>query len=272
MYSGYKVVACTPAGRRRYLEILSQYIAANRGVVDEWHLWLNTAEPGDVAYIESLAESQPEFVKIKRCGTPTANGYGVAKYYHYCIDDGTVYLKIDDDVVFVDRDCIPRLVQCKLNHPDSFLVFANTINNAVCSHILRRIGAIPISFGFVAWDAADPLGWASPEFARDLHEHFLRNSGDLERFYYPDYHLYDYIRFSINFFAWTGADFRRHFGGTDDDECYLSVQMPRELSRYNIICGNALASHFAYYTQRVLLDSTDILAKYKALAERQMSC
>jgi hypothetical protein len=78
--------------------------------------------------------------------------------------------------------------------------------------------------------------------------------------------------FSINFFAWTGADFRRHFGGTDDDECYLSVQMPRELSRYNIICGNALASHFAYYTQRVLLDSTDILAKYKALAERQMSC
>ena len=49
-----RIVAVTPAGRKSYLEVLAPYIFAKRGVIDEWHLWINTAKEQDVSYCRYL--------------------------------------------------------------------------------------------------------------------------------------------------------------------------------------------------------------------------
>ena len=49
-----KRVIVTPAGRRRYLEVLSAHLAAQRSSFDEWHLWLNTTNQEDVDYCRAL--------------------------------------------------------------------------------------------------------------------------------------------------------------------------------------------------------------------------
>ena len=54
-------VTVTPAGRRRYLEILATHLLRNRDVIDELHWWLNTRDPHDVACIHRLADRYPNF-------------------------------------------------------------------------------------------------------------------------------------------------------------------------------------------------------------------
>ena len=56
-------VVVTPAGRKKYLEILSKYLSAYKNEFDRWDIWLNTTDYDDIQYIMNLS-SQYDFVKI----------------------------------------------------------------------------------------------------------------------------------------------------------------------------------------------------------------
>ena len=43
-----RIVVVTPAGRRRYLEILFRYILKLRPIMDEYRLWVNTENNEDI--------------------------------------------------------------------------------------------------------------------------------------------------------------------------------------------------------------------------------
>jgi hypothetical protein len=66
--------------------------------------------------------------------------------------------------------------------------------------------------------------------------------------------------------AWIGKDLKEYVAAPDDEQ-YFAVTEPRRLGRYNIICGNAIVSHFAFNTQRNYLDSTDLLTRYDELSK-----
>ncbi|KAL8954330.1 MAG: hypothetical protein Q9193_007285 [Seirophora villosa] len=53
----------------------------------------------------------------------------------------------------------------------------------------------------------------------------------------------------------------------DDDEWYLGVELVARLGRRAVVDMNAIAVHFAFRHQRKGMERTDLLARYKALAE-----
>lgn len=54
-----------------------------------------------------------------------------------------------------------------------------------------------------------------------------------------------------------------------DDEDFLSVLYPAKIGRSNCVNGNAVISHFAFFTQREYLDKQHILERYGEILHRQ---
>ena len=53
-----------------------------------------------------------------------------------------MYIKIDDDIVFIEDTAIPTIVKTKLEQPESFIVSANSINQPALSWIHLHLGVI----------------------------------------------------------------------------------------------------------------------------------
>jgi hypothetical protein len=267
-YKGYRVVAVTPAGRQRYLEILAPYIIKNN-LVDEWRLWVNTTNISDLEYIKKLNNYDTFYSKVTlEYGNPAIQvkqdqpGYSIYQYFRNCCDPDTIYIRFDDDICYVGDDAIDNILRCRVDECGYFLIFANIVNNAIISHLYQRFCYIG-SQDIVTYSCTDRLGWGSGEFAELVHKSFLCRYWPTM----PNWELNIYERFSINCFTFFGRDFAQ-FGGVvnPNEECWLTIDKPRELGRPNLICGDAIVSHFAYYTQREYLEKTDLLQRYKELS------
>jgi len=77
-------------------------------------------------------------------------------------------------------------------------------------------------------------------------------------------------RLSINAILWFGRDLKA-IGGIvpGDDEDFLSVLYPAKIGRSNCVNGDAVVSHFAFFTQREYLDRQHILERYGEILHRQ---
>src|SRR5438045_366838 len=127
------------------------------------------------------------------------------------------------------------------------------------------------------------VGWDSKRFVQRLHTRFLHDirRGENARWKFPPQVLDDYCRFSINVICWFGADMKnvselaiqnlyvnrvRHVIGNyeiSNEEEMLTMYLPAKFKRPNVICGDALFGHFAYYPQRAYLEGvTTLLEEY----------
>jgi hypothetical protein len=193
----------------------------------------------------------------------------IAQFYRNCIDDKTVYIRLDDDIVFIEPEFFSRFLRFRLDHPEYFVVFPNIINNAVCTYLLAQRGTIKPGAWIHPW-CMDVTAWGNPRFAEQLHRAFLDSvkTGELSRWYFGP-RLLALSRYSINCMSWLGQEFAAFDGEVlGDEEEYLSVVKPSELGRINCIFGNAVVSHFAFRTQRAYLDSTSLLQSYCSLQSR----
>lgn len=269
MFNGLNVVAVVPAGRRRYLSILLPYLRRQKGMLDRCDLWCNTADAEDVVFIRQAAAEDP-FFRVVEAAVPIDGSASVYHFFRHCVDPDTVYVRFDDDVCWVAPDAIERLVRFRLDHPHYSLVFANTVNNVLCSHLHQRLGCIPLDEGFCGYDAYG-RGWWSPEFAALTHEAFLSKmgAGRLAGYTFPQWIAWENERISTHCICWTGRDFAEFGGQVDpEDEYWLTQVRPAQTQRPIAICGTALVSHFAYGTQRVWLEeNTELLARYQHLAD-----
>jgi len=281
-----KIITVTPAGRKRYLEILVRYLLENRQYISEHHFWMNTGNRDDIEYIEMLAAKHPDFFKINRKDLNKKSADRMWQFFVDYVDDDKIYIKFDDDICFFEKDAVKNLVEYRIANQRPLFVFGNTVNNAVCSYFFQQEGIIPSGWGRVEYNCLDDTGWQNPAFAGKLHELFLRDikSENLERWKIHDVVMNDFRRFSINVMCWFGWDLKdvpelhRGFDDTIDkrtgkwrfphsDESFLSQDLPQRLDRPNEICGSALFSHFAFYIQRDFLDSyTVLLEDYKDIA------
>jgi hypothetical protein len=124
-----KVIVVIPAGRKRYLEILIPYLLnpTNRAIIDECRLWLNTDVEEDIAYIKSL---QSDFIKIDEYNNPK-NIHRIASFLSLAPNNSNIiYLRLDDDICFVDSNAILNLVKFRYENPNYFLVYGNIANNS----------------------------------------------------------------------------------------------------------------------------------------------
>lgn len=264
MLGDFKVVCVTPAGRKRYLAILYSYIKRAFGLVDEWHLWQNTGNAEDILFLEQLRAEDPRVRIIKVADEHPFCSGRIRSFFPHACDADTVYVRFDDDIVWMEESAIQRLAEYRLANPQYFLVTGNIINNPVCSYRHCRAGVLTSSKP-LADNYACTYGLTV--FGEEAHQQFLAQL-DKSRFFLPNEEFPRDTRFGIQFCSWLGSRFAQ-FGGLlphIDEENWLTKEAPNQWNQVNALCGDALAVHFAYTEQRMQLDSTDLLQRYAALA------
>lgn len=281
MLDGQPVVMFTFAGRQRYLELLVHYSLKCRPFVDKHALCVHTANQKDLAYIRSLFEKYPDYF------VPVEIGYQAgpprySQFFEHFTQPSVWYVKLDDDIVWMEDGAIERLVRYKKANPDLLMAFSNTVNNGLCNHIHQRTGALRTNLT-IPWDAYFvSYGSDGPRIHQclDAHLSLLENIRDnkLHMYKFEQWRLVEgNIRFSINCLCMTGADIqlllpvfqqdrlaRRCLSA--DDESIMSEKMPGLTKRINSICGDSLVAHFAFGVQHTYLtEQHNVLDRYRSM-------
>ena len=280
MYKGYKIVACIPAGRKRVMNMTLKHLRAQRKILDGVMLWLNTTDPDDRQWIKDQAD---DFVQVAELSPWEQGTYlkpiqlNTGRFYRYTVDPQTIYMRFDDDVIWFHKDAIKNLIDFRIDNPEYFVVFANIWNNAIISALAQRKGLFAEhDFNGNRWpeltlNCMDDTGWKLPRWGEYVHRVMLQKikEGAVEDLFLDHFVLEDYLRFSVSAFAWFGKDWAAFEGDLKgaEEETWITGVKCKELERPNAICGNALVSHYSFFTQRPLLDMTDILPQYQKLAD-----
>lgn len=270
----HRIVAVTPAGRRRYLEILASYVLRDPSI-DEWHLWDNCRTQEDRAYLRRLADTD---TKVRIVQEPSVDGTNrsVNQFYKRARDPGTFYIKLDDDIVYLPENFGLRLYSKALSEKDLFSWWSPLVlNNAICTYLLRAKGIIKTQAPLTA-QANCPIAWGSPLFAKNLHEAFLDSAKALGSNWQEAWKLNEDFpiflqRFSINaigFFGELSHTLKEEFccpPGADDEE-HISAVLPLLTGKPGRLIGDILVVHFSFHTQEEQLLKTNLLERYALLA------
>ncbi|KAF2972011.1 hypothetical protein GQX73_g1537 [Xylaria multiplex] len=128
---GLKVIAMVFFGRKRYVDILDCYLqqnlASNNGYLDEVWFMVHTEDADDISWLNALARGTPEYKIFNRDDCQANDGYGCM--WAYVSADNTIYIKLDDDIIYIHPDAIPQLVHTRLAVPHAFAVSAQLVNS-----------------------------------------------------------------------------------------------------------------------------------------------
>ena len=226
------------AGRKQYMEIQLHYmikILNKYEFVSHYDIWNFAWTPEDRAWIRTLdtlhpkirVRNAPDFGDAKRANNVASKqfayfftkAYPVGQYYDY------LFVKIDDDVVYIDVEKFDEFIDIRIDNPHAFLISADVINNNL-----------------------------SIKNPTNLHMEFISNIKDitlkdLEVIKHPTEN-----RLSINFVSWLGSDLESieiEFGNGvgSDDEWRLCNTIPIKLNRKNLITKNFHCAHFSFGSQ-----------------------
>lgn len=266
MYKDYKIVVNTAAGRRRYMQYLIPFVVAS-DIVDRYDIWVNTHNGADIEFFKRVAEKYP-VVNLVWQPEGVVNGIAsINAFYKQCVEDKTIYFKLDDDIVWMEPNLIEKMVKFRVDNPDYFVVSPLVINNALCTYLLQIEGKIRLD-DYYNSTSGHPILWKSGTFASDLHNWFLTNylkTGRWSELYLGKKEM-GMTRFSINSILWFGEDMKNFNGNVPgDDEEFLSCIYPTLRGKSNAWNGDAIVSHFAFFPQREELDRQNILGQYGQL-------
>jgi len=281
------------------LKTLSKCLLRNADIIDEVMLLWNPKEEEDEEYIRSLAHS--EMFKIYELpeGEPFQRPvqWNTGKFYQYMTDEKTIYIRFDDDIVYLEKDFFKNLLDFRIDHPEYFLVFANIWNNAIISHYQQKEGNIGKDYGTVEKYCMDNIGWASADFAIYIHNILLTHvelGSEKDLYLKENYELGPDDRFSISCFAFFGKDFKEFEGILEvkdgdyypnadtylkenikkalDEEIWLTATYPKRTGKLNVICGSALCSHLTFSPhQKLSVLISDIPERYEKIARESLS-
>lgn len=266
----YKIVVVTPAGRKKYLSIFKNFIyrKMKEGLIDGWQLWLNTVNEDDINYLEKMEKENPK-VKIYRLDeeiTPTWESYNALqtfKFFKNTHEDDTIYIRFDDDIIWVQEGAIEKIVQARIDFPNAYVIYPNIINSTTCTSWHQEIGALSDEKGAVTKKHENPddpnhvyldaFNYSDNNLIDHIHNTFKKRykEGSLSAYYLPNRSLDDYQRFSICCICWWGKD---KIEISQLEEPQLAWEMPQILGKPNFFVGDALMVHYSYHTQRKYLE------------------
>lgn len=274
-----KVIYTIFAGRKRYLEIQKKYIdiLLQNKLITEVHLWEYTRTLDDEKYLEELCLSNNNYKLFRPSNKGFCNWKDYYTYYSENIDDNTILIKCDDDIVYIDIKNFEKFIE-SVN--DDILYFPNIINNDVCAYYQVKNGIHNLiderdmqncSKKLLEWGQGMPMTeWHTFfEKADKIHELFLLNK---DLFHLENQELIEHgNRFSINFFAANSLAIRKYFSEfvlshQSDDECFLSI-ITRKFGKKNKINLNFALVHFQFGPQNGKLLDEKYLEKYNLLTK-----
>ena len=139
---GLKVIAMVFYGRRDRTQILHCFLMQNLvdhgGWLDEVHWIRNTDDQQDLEYLDKLLTYSDRYKQLFQERTKD-QGFSDAWSK---LEPGSIYVKIDDDVIWMADDAISRLVTTKIQHPEYLLVSANMVNSPLMGWLHYRAGAV----------------------------------------------------------------------------------------------------------------------------------
>jgi hypothetical protein len=154
-----KKVVVTYAGRKKFLEILFEYILKYKHHFDEYHIYAQTDVKEDLDFINDFYNKNTDFVKVihkedyglrnpalvdpeKRelyshsYDIPNLDLWNIA--WKNCQDENTVYLRLDDDIVYVDETLFTDFLDFRIKNPQYPLIYPVIINNSTSNWILQK--------------------------------------------------------------------------------------------------------------------------------------
>ena len=284
MYKGYTVKVVTPAGRRKYLSFFKKFIyrKIEEGLIDSWDLWSNTINPDDLKYLASM-EAENDKVKIYRIDepiTPTWESYNALqthKFFQFAHDDNTIYIRLDDDIVWVEDGALEKICQARIDHPDAFAIYPNIINSTMCTSWHQEIGALSEEAGIVKkedpkdldYAYLDAFNYTDSGLIQLIHDTFRKRyeEGTLSAYYLPSKSFDDYKHFSICSIAWWGKD---KVSPSELEEPQMAYELAEFYKRPVWFSGDSLLLHSAYHTQRDYLEvekKGEYLEFYKSIVK-----
>lgn len=280
----YKVIGITPAGRKRYLEVLIPHLLNQKSIIQNHIFWLNTTNEDDIQFIKEQCLAHPDFFSYQEPRIPVEGNKSISHFFKDCIDPDAIYIRFDDDICWIEENAVEELVKFRINNPQYFIIFGNIVNNSICNILHQRFGSLSLNIGELqnlSYTCLDPEGWGNGKTAEQVHKHFIDKllSNRISDYFFDQWILLNYERFSVNFMAFFGSDFARFdglVGQTEEDfmeeEPWLTEYKPKIEHRPNCVCGTALFTHFAFFPQRDYLESqTDLLRTYHNIAIKNES-
>lgn len=137
---GPKIIALIFYGRRDRAVILDCYLkqnlVVNGGWLDEVIWGVNTQDADDLAYLEEVLPTSPSYRRLD------LEDRGFVNLWNQSVEYGNIYIKIDDDVIYIHEDTIPQLVHTLSTESGAFAVSANIINSPEHNWVHYRTGAV----------------------------------------------------------------------------------------------------------------------------------
>lgn len=276
-------IAVTFAGRKRYLEILFPYIIKYKHHLQEYHIYVATQNKEDIDYIMQFYNKYPTFVKLFH--HPQNIPFNRTNLWDMAYQNSTsneVYLKIDDDIVYLEESLFTDFIQFRKDHPEYILILPWIINNVITTDeptplkttwpaTYQRIRPLiknnkhKIAHYIPNQDEIlCPLAWKDPAFAEKVHRTFLSSlPKQPSQEVIPLNHCEP---MSIQCCAWIGTDLKQlqdTYGNIYEDEPWLTIFAPTWSNRKNCIYKDSIVSHFSYYIQEQALLKSDLLTLYK---------
>ena len=261
---GPRVTLTCFAGRRRYLEVLLVYVneLLDKGLVDEFHLWDYTRDPEDAKWIQENCQKYKIFeVNDKSTWKEYYEYYGNLKW----TDPMAIYIKCDDDLVFIDVGAFKGFLHNRIENPNDLLAFPSIVNNQVAFMVQQTMGL---------WSRIDDQEIASGKTAAEIvHGAFLEDPSNFvqnSRALFPRKCVINknsQIHININFFAILAKDLHVFTTCWENDELNLALYIPRWSGRNNYIDPSFVVCHMAFGRQRSDgYDEKAHLAKYLELS------
>lgn len=268
-----KVISVCPAGRRRMMRLLAYYLLKNRPYINRHDWWINTQDKRDLDYIDNLCEQYPTFFYKVNLPIPyNHNEPGYMRIRHFftnCQDEEALYLRFDDDIVWMAPDAIPNLILFRVQNPDALVCYGNVINNTIANHLHQRFGVIPYNGTFAEYGRMGANA-ISREMGLRAHEAFFNKLANhkLDEYKFHKWVMHHWEGgFSINVICWYGKDMKEIGGKVEgQEELFITIEWPKRASRYNATAGEALFSHFSYGPQR-LHGHEPLIKQYESLVE-----
>ncbi|KAI1212345.1 uncharacterized protein F4807DRAFT_472565 [Annulohypoxylon truncatum] len=141
---GLKVVAVVFYGRKRNVDVLDCYLqqnlASNGGYLDDVWFMVHTQRAEDVAWLNEFVKKDPlyKFKDLGSCGEEATYGC----IWENAVENDTLYIKIDDDILYIHHDAIPQLVHTRLAQPHPYAISAQLVNSPVTGLQQYHYGAI----------------------------------------------------------------------------------------------------------------------------------
>lgn len=270
MYNNYKVKVLIFAGRKETMEILMPQIKSD--YIDEIIIGVNTNNQNDLDYIYSLKDHFDKIVyeevpkHIRRCSQESFR-----YFYTKMEDEDTIYFKLDDDLIYIEPGYFEKTLKFRCEHPEYICIYPMIINNPLCNYLLSKKG-VPVKYNGLDTYSVMYNTWKDPDVAAKLlsvfHEYKDEQVWKMENFEFgKEMNLkgkMGCIRPSINAICFFGKDFKtlnvKNY--PSDDEEFLTNQV-FNCGRKSIIQGDLVVAHYAFFTQRAYLNTTNILELYK---------